>query len=46
MVFSDLSIWDTAMQPITPDWLLTTTKPCGGEIKKDSHTGDLSVEYK
>jgi hypothetical protein len=44
MLFDEIALWDTEMKAIAPEWLLTTTKPCKGEIKL-LHNGSFTVQH-
>lgn len=43
MEFRDIRLWDTNFKDMSPDWLLTTKKPCEGKIHQ--HGKSFSVTH-
>eukprot|EP01052_Picozoa_sp_SAG31_P033584 SAG31_NODE_3816_length_3856_cov_2.615917_3_plen_81_part_00 len=46
MHFTDIKLWDENMSPMTPSWLLTGPKVCGGTTVLDKKSGDITIEHK
>jgi len=44
MTFTENKLWDTDMNPMTPKWLLTADKPCGGKTTMEND-GTITIEH-
>ena len=44
MTFTENKLWDETGKPMSPKWLLTGDKPCGGKTTMGSD-GTITIEH-